>query len=126
MAFVFSDHHINEYPPTQGYTVFRQLLPPALVADLRRVCAEARDLARQQRGPQAQRLQPMADFPLDQQPFIDYARTPRHSTTHSTACSRRIFALAGRRSWVCSLNQPSRRGVPTGTATGATICPAWN
>ena len=75
MAFAFSDQHIDEYR-TQGYTVFRQLLPPALVADLRRVCDEARDLARQQRGPQAQRLQPMADFPLDQQPFIDYVELP--------------------------------------------------
>ena len=75
MAFAFSDQHIDEYR-TQGYTVFRQLLPPSLVADLRRVCDEARDLARQQRGPQAQRLQPMADFPLDQQPFIDYVELP--------------------------------------------------
>ena len=75
MAFAFSDHHIDEYR-TQGYTVFRQILPPSLVADLRRVCDEARDLARQQRGPQAQRLQPIADFPLDQQPFADYVALP--------------------------------------------------
>ena len=39
MPFAFSDHHIDEYR-TQGYTVFRQLLPPSLVADLRRVCDE--------------------------------------------------------------------------------------
>ena len=76
MAFVFSDQHIDEYR-TQGYTVFRQLLPPSLVTDLRRICDKARDLTRQQRGPQAQRLQPMADFPLNQQPFIRLRRTPR-------------------------------------------------
>ena len=45
MAFAFSDHHIEEYR-TQGYTVFRQILPLSLVADLRRVCDAARDLAR--------------------------------------------------------------------------------
>ena len=75
MAFAFSDRHIDEYR-TQGYTVFRQVLPLSLIADLRRVCDEARDLARQQRGSQAQRLQPIADFPLDQQPFVDYATLP--------------------------------------------------
>ena len=57
MAFAFCDRHIDEYR-TQGYTVFRQVLPLSLIADLRRVCDEARDLARQQRGLQAQRLQP--------------------------------------------------------------------
>ena len=75
MAFAFSDRHIDEYR-TQGYTVFRQILPPSLIGDLRRVCDEARDLARQQHGSQAQRLQPIADFPLDQQPFVDYAELP--------------------------------------------------
>lgn len=75
MTFAFSDRHVEEYR-TQGYTVFRQILPPGLVADLRRVCDQARVLARKERGPQAQRLQPIADFPLDQQPFLDYVELP--------------------------------------------------
>ena len=75
MAFAFSDRHIDEYR-TRGYIVFRQILPPSLIADLRRVCGEARDLARRQGGSQTQRLQPVSDFPLDQQPFVDYATLP--------------------------------------------------
>ena len=75
MAFTFTDRHIEEYR-TQGYTVFRRILPPSLVADLRRVCAEARGIARENRGPQAQRLQPIADYPLDQRPFLDYVELP--------------------------------------------------
>ena len=50
MAFAFCDRHIDEYR-TQGYTVFRQVLPLSLIADLRRVCDEARDLARQEGDP---------------------------------------------------------------------------
>ena len=45
MTFAFSDRHVEEYR-TQGYTVFRQILPPGLVADLRRVCDQAIENAR--------------------------------------------------------------------------------
>ena len=75
MAFAFSDHHIEDYR-TQGYTVFRQILPLSLVSDLRRVCDAAKDIARREHGPQAQRLQPIHRFPIDQQPFLDYAELP--------------------------------------------------
>ena len=75
MPFVLTDRHIEEFH-TLGYTVFEQILPPSLIADLRRVTDEARDLAREQSGPQTQRLQPVADFDLDQQPFIDYGSLP--------------------------------------------------
>ena len=75
MAFAFSDRHIEEYR-MWGFTVFRQILPSSLVADLRRVCDQARDLARKERGPQTQRLQPIANFPLEQQPFLDYVELP--------------------------------------------------
>jgi hypothetical protein len=75
VAFAFSDRHIEEYR-TQGFTIFRQILPISLVTGLRRVCDEARDLARTERGPQAQRLQPITNFPLDQQPFLDYVELP--------------------------------------------------
>ena len=65
MAFQFGDQHLDQYH-TQGFTVFRQILPPALLSDLRRVAAKARELARQQRGPQTQRLQPVGNYELDQ------------------------------------------------------------
>ncbi|MFT5086650.1 MAG: ectoine hydroxylase-related dioxygenase (phytanoyl-CoA dioxygenase family) [Candidatus Latescibacterota bacterium] len=72
MSFIFSDQHIEAYR-TLGYTVFRQILPASLVGDLRRVTDEAREVARREHGPQAQRLQPVSRYGLDQQPFIDYA-----------------------------------------------------
>ncbi len=88
MAFQFSDRHIDEYH-TQGYTVFRQILPPSLVGELRRVAEKARHLARQQRGPQAQRLQPVGNYDLDQQPFIDYAElAPLNDAIHRVLTPR--------------------------------------
>ena len=75
MTFAFSDQHIDEYH-TRGYTVFRHIVPPSLIADLRRTTDRARELAREERGAQAQRLQPVGKFDLDQQAFIDYAELP--------------------------------------------------
>ena len=75
MSFAFSDAHIESYY-THGYTVFRQILPPALITDLRQVCDKAVDIAREKNGAQIQRLQPVAKYDLDQQPFIDYAELP--------------------------------------------------
>ena len=75
MAFRFSDKHIQEYH-TQGYTVFEGVLPPSLIDDLRRVTDEARDIARKTHGPQAQRLQPISNYPIDQKPFDDFRDLP--------------------------------------------------
>lgn len=75
MAFEFTDQHIEDYH-TRGYTVFKKILPPSLVADLRKVSERARELARERGGPQIQRLQPVARFDLDQQPFINYGELP--------------------------------------------------
>ncbi len=72
MSFAFCDQHIEEYR-TLGYTVFRQVLPVGLVADLRRAADAARTIARQQNGPQVQRLQPVGRFEIEQQAFVDYA-----------------------------------------------------
>jgi hypothetical protein len=69
--FQFSDRHIEEYH-TQGYTVFREILPPSLVAELRRVTDRAREIAREKHGPQAQRLQPVYSYDLDRRPFDDF------------------------------------------------------
>lgn len=75
MPFRFSDAHVAEYH-TQGFTVFRQVVPPSLVADLRQVCDRGRELARERSGPQAQRLQPIARFDLDLAPFEAFRALP--------------------------------------------------
>ncbi len=82
MSFVFSDQHIEQYR-TLGYTVFRQILPPALLTDLRSASEEARIIARQQHGPQTQRLQPVGQAAIEQQAFIDYAElAPLNDAIH--------------------------------------------
>lgn len=59
-----------------GYTVFRGLLPAALIADLRVVTDRARDLARFRHGPLAQRLQPVSRFNLSLAPFEAFRDLP--------------------------------------------------
>lgn len=75
MPFTFTDAHIEEYH-TLGYTVFRQILPPSLIRDLRRETDRAREIARKRSGGQVQRLQPVSQYDLDQESFIDYAELP--------------------------------------------------
>lgn len=71
MAFELSEQHIADYH-LLGYTIFRDILPASLIEDLRRVTDQARNIAHQVTGPQAQRLQPMAKYDLDLKPFKDY------------------------------------------------------
>ncbi len=75
MTFKLSDKHIEEYHML-GYTIFNKILPPLLIRDLRRVTDKAREIARAEDGPQVQRLEPVADYDIDQQPFTDYAELP--------------------------------------------------
>lgn len=75
MPFRLSDQQIEEYH-TQGYTVFRGLVPPSLLTDLRRVTDRAREIARAKHGPQAQRLQPVFAYELDHRPFEAYGELP--------------------------------------------------
>ncbi len=75
MSFRLTDQHIQDYH-SLGYTVFRGILPPSLVQDLRRATEDARRIAREVRGAQAQRLQPVGNYEIDQQPFADYAELP--------------------------------------------------
>jgi hypothetical protein len=58
----------------QGFVVFREALPPALIGKLRHVTDLARPLAREARGPRAQRLQPVGGFDLDLSPFHQLGR----------------------------------------------------
>jgi len=75
MPFKLSDAHIEEYH-ILGYTIFRNILPPSLIRNLRKVTDRARKIAREKGGSQTQRLQPVVNYDLDQQPFIDYAELP--------------------------------------------------
>lgn len=76
MAFLWSDEHVDSFH-RHGYAIFRGILPPALVRDLRRVTDQARQIARRIGGPRAQRLQPVWQYDeLDQQPFRDYTELP--------------------------------------------------
>lgn len=75
MTFAFSDSMIGAYE-RDGYVIFRQIVPPSLVADLRRVSERGRELARAAGGPLAQRLEPVANWDIDQKPFEDYRDLP--------------------------------------------------
>ena len=75
MGFRFHESMIRDYR-TRGCVIFRQILPPSLIRDLRRAAAKAHVYAREKRGPQAQRLQPIANYGIDMRPFHDYAEFP--------------------------------------------------
>jgi hypothetical protein len=70
MPFTFSEEHIQQFY-TQGFTVFRSIVPPALIADLRRACDQGAAIKRKS-DPQAQRFQPVGKFEIDQQPFRSF------------------------------------------------------
>lgn len=76
MPFKLTDDHYHQFH-SEGYAIFRNLLPVSLIADLRKAAAKGRDIAREKDGPDAQRLQPLgkhADIGL--KPFEDYASLP--------------------------------------------------
>lgn len=60
----------------RGVTVFRALLPPSLISDLRRVMEHGRELVRARHGPQSQRLQPISAYEVDTTPFENYRDLP--------------------------------------------------
>lgn len=76
MACRFEDWMINHYLQ-QGYMVFRGIVPPSLLTDLRREIDKGREIA-WLGNPQAQRLQPIAKYEdrLNQKPFQDYCDLP--------------------------------------------------
>lgn len=72
MAFIYSERNREEYLQ-EGLTILRGLIPATLLADLRREADKARELARSEHGPQAQRLQPVFKYSeLNHQPFRDF------------------------------------------------------
>ena len=68
---------IDEYL-ANGYQIFRNIIPPSLLADLRCQADIARDLAHQLNGRQTQRIQPLDQYGdrIDLQPFRDYVELP--------------------------------------------------
>jgi hypothetical protein len=75
MSFHFSKRSIEDYR-RDGYVVFREILPPSLIADLRRVSERGSELARAAGGALAQRFEPVANWDIDQKPFDDYRELP--------------------------------------------------
>jgi hypothetical protein len=77
MTFQFCDSMFHDYRQ-QGYVVFRNIVPPSLLTDLRREADKARELAREIHGAQTQRIQPIARYEaeIDQKPFQDYCELP--------------------------------------------------
>jgi hypothetical protein len=83
MSFRYSSTNREEYE-RDGLTVLRDLIPPALLTDLRRQAERARTLAYTLHGPQAQRLQPVYRYPeLDHRPFRDFLALPELRATVS-------------------------------------------
>ena len=74
MAFKFTDQHIIDRC-TLGYTVFRQIIPPSLLRDLRKAAAPAHEIARKS-SPRAMRLTGVERHGLACQAFKDYAELP--------------------------------------------------
>ena len=73
--FVLTEAHREQYA-TEGYTVFRSVLPTPLIERLRAACTVVRRVARTEGSPQAQRLQPVQRSDIPQQAFIEYASFP--------------------------------------------------
>lgn len=86
MSFQFSEQHLHDFH-AQGYTVLRAVIPPSLIADLRREADRGRTQARERHGPQAQRFQPVAAYDLDCRPFADFRDLPELRAAVSTLLS---------------------------------------
>jgi len=71
-----------------GYTIFRGIVPPALITNLRRTAEEARTIARRLEGPQAQRLQPLGDH-VDLTAVRTFAALPELAAALATVLSPR-------------------------------------
>jgi hypothetical protein len=76
MAFHYTPQLREEYYSV-GITVLRDLIPAPLLTALRQETDKAREIARQQRGPQVQRLQPVYAYDaLNHEPFHEFSALP--------------------------------------------------
>lgn len=74
--FQFSEQHVEEFH-AQGFTVFRGIVPPKLIDELRIECDKAAAVVRERDGANAQRFQPVAAFPVNQKPFEEFQNLPQ-------------------------------------------------
>lgn len=119
--FTFSEKHVTDYHTT-GCTIFREILPPSLISDLRHVADRAREFAREEKGEQTQRLQPVSAYDLDLQPIKDYGEldvlndaiqrvlTPRH--VHADASRVGILLEPANHPWCTNWHRDWRDHVP--------------
>lgn len=97
MPFSFTEQHIVEYY-RDGYTVFRAILPVSLISDLRRETDKLREIARENRGPQAQRIGATAAPNLvDARPFREYKDLPELNDACQRVLSPQHTIEGGRR-----------------------------
>jgi hypothetical protein len=61
VAIMSEESATAEFYRTNGYVIFRKIIPPALITQLRSLAEEGRAIARRLEGPQAQRLQPLGE-----------------------------------------------------------------
>lgn len=94
MAFTLTDQHRREWQ-RDGVTILRGLLPPALVDRLRTTAATARQLARAQHGPQAQRLQPVDRPELDRDALQAYVDLPALTAAVQALCGPGVSGSSG-------------------------------
>ena len=81
MAYRYTDQNREEYY-SNGLTVLRGLIPPSLLRDLRQEAEIAREIARREHGPQAQRLQPVYKYSdLNHARFRDFLDLPELRAT---------------------------------------------
>ena len=76
--FQFSDKNIEEYQ-TLGYTIFRNVVPPKLIDELRVECDKAAEMVRARDGAHALRFQPVSAFDINHKPFEEYQQLPEIS-----------------------------------------------
>jgi len=81
MSYRYTNQNREEYL-LDGFTVLRGLIPASLLADLRLETDKARVIAREQNGPQTQRLQPVYAYPeLRHECFRDFLNLPEFVKT---------------------------------------------
>ena len=73
--FQFSEKHIEEFK-TQGFTVFRNIVPPTLIDELREECDKAATQVRARDGANTQRFQPVSAFKVNLKPFEEFGNLP--------------------------------------------------
>ena len=135
MAFEFRDEWIHSYR-TDGFVILRQVLPAALIRDLRRATVRAHELARAQGGPQAQRLQPIGEFLnaaelrafdnyLTLAPLVDAIHkilTPRHTLGNGNVSRVGLLIEPATHPWCTPWHRDMRETV-AGAYSGRTTLP---